>query len=122
MGQAIIDTNDFPHWDVLNVELKGKVSTKVRRWAEYITKQNPDSLWYHGNSQWTLDPLPTYNKTTYTIKNDKGVWYCNCQGFQSKLKKGITNPECSHIQIVKIVAGARMKNKARERRELTWKD
>jgi len=104
----MIDLSDFPYWDAMHLELKGKVSSKVRGWVKYI-KNNQDGLTYQGDGQWVLNPLPGYNKTPYVIKNDKGNWYCNCQYFVKNAEQG-NIVECSHIQIVKIVAGARRHN------------
>ena len=119
----MIDTTDFPYWDAMNIELKGKVSSKVRKWANYIVKDDRSGLWYQGDGQWVINPLPGYNKTAYTIKNDKQSWYCNCQGFQSKLKRFNDGDwdiivECSHIQITKLVAGAMMQEQALKRKGL----
>jgi len=52
-----------------------------------------------GNNQWVCHPIKGYNKTIYRIELNTS-FNCNCQGYQSKLRKG-EKPICSHIIAVK---------------------
>ena len=49
------------------------------------------------SSGWIIKPIKGYNSTTYLVSEDLT---CNCQGYQTKLKKGET-PNCSHILAVR---------------------
>ena len=44
-------------------------------------------------------PIQGYNTRTYHIQRVDESYVCNCQGFQSKLKKG-EFPFCSHVLAV----------------------
>jgi len=51
-------------------------------------------------NKWECLPLPGYNKTTYKIELRDDGYFCNCQGYNTKLKKG-EEPTCSHIIAIK---------------------
>lgn len=54
------------------------------------------------NKEFFCKPLRGYNTRTYTLVNHNlGDFECNCQGYQSKLKKG-EFPSCSHILALKL--------------------
>lgn len=57
-----------------------------------------------------VNPIPDYNKTTYTINNrGDGHFECNCQ-FYNTVSKDWTHPSCSHIQAVKFYLEIRRHN------------
>jgi len=56
-----------------------------------------------------VKPIAGYNTRTYTIQKRKTGFECNCQGCQTKIKKGLYDPEkqsltaCSHILAVYLL-------------------
>ena len=74
-------------------------SYKIRRLLELNRIQPGDEL-----GEWVCLPVPGYNTRTYTMTPNHHFhcgWECNCQGFQSKVRKG-KEPHCSHINALRI--------------------
>lgn len=54
------------------------------------------------DGHWICKPILGYNTRTYTIEEKNGGYECNCQGCQSRIRKGLS-PICSHILAVRLL-------------------
>lgn len=54
------------------------------------------------DNHWICKPIEGYNTRTHTIEDNDGHYSCSCQGYQSKLRKGLI-PICSHIMAVRLL-------------------
>lgn len=81
-------------------ELKYSQQQKIKKFLEY------DCIKYDSiKKEYLCLPIPGYNTRTYTLKWNKELkeFECNCQGFQTKMKKYLLDPitapkpSCSHI-------------------------
>lgn len=114
--------NDICFWNHWAKELKGSIVSKAKRF--YKCKL----IAYCGFNTWVVEPIKDYNTRVYTVTNvrdeeDIRSFSCNCQGFQSKLRKfklreSTDEPYCSHTVAVKMFAGVMAHNKAVERRQV----
>jgi len=72
------------------------IITKAKKFNELgLVKYNSES------KDWSILPIPGYNKTTYTVFGTQGHFVCNCQ-FYNTVSKHWEHPTCSHIQAVKF--------------------
>ena len=70
-------------------------------------------------SYWLVKPIAGYNTRTYTVMRGPMGLECNCQGFQTKLKKFNRGegpkPSCSHCLAVEIFERKRNQPPAQRR-------
>ena len=86
------------YYDLAHRCLAVPQSYKVRRILEY-------GCLVPTEEGWECLPIAGYNTRTYTITKNHHFecgWECNCQGFQSKVRKG-KEPYCSHINALRIL-------------------
>ena len=109
LGKKIMIDENVMSW---NPWLKKLTNSMVNKAFKFIQHH---CIEYHGNNTWNVKPIPTYNSSTYIVTNKKSNFECNCQGFQTKLKKSDQEPYCSHIIAIKIFEGNRQRQKKIER-------
>ena len=83
-------------YDPILKRLKNTQRAKIKKLIEN------KCIRYVGNNTYICLPIKGYNKTTYIIRRSdiyECGFECNCQGFQTKVKKG-EYPICSHIGAV----------------------
>lgn len=88
--------NDLQYYDEVLRELKHPQRQKIMRVIPYIRRVN--AYTYHSL------PIPGYNHSDrphILILSPDGSWHCSCQGYASKLKRGLV-PTCSHIEAAKL--------------------
>jgi len=113
-------SNDVCFWDHWTKELKGSIISKAKKFYKLKLVS------YVGDNTWIVEPIKDYNTRTYEVTNKKDdedirSFECNCQGFQSKLRKfklrqSDEEAYCSHTVAVKMFAGNEAHNKAVERK------
>lgn len=92
--------NDIQYYSSLEKELKHSQIHKAKKFIEFkLIEYDKESKGF------ICKPIPGYNFTTYkltplkekiAIGDSKIDFECDCQGFQTKKKKGET-PFCSHL-------------------------
>jgi len=101
-----------------NEEIKKSIIAKARKlialglieWdpSFSLTDRQAAQDFINGKNEgvYVAHPIPGYNTTTYVITKPGIGYECTCQGCQSKIRKGLYNPNvedkaaCSHILAV----------------------
>ncbi|MEW6295936.1 MAG: hypothetical protein AB1467_06670 [Candidatus Diapherotrites archaeon] len=92
----MIDYHDVQYYDHISKKLTMPQMEKAMKFV-YL-----DLIKYNGDGSFTCKAMIGYNTRNYTLKkHSEFSWECNCQGWQSKLKKyehdGSAWPSCSHV-------------------------
>lgn len=94
----VINPRSVIYYSSFTKQVKGNVKSKAKKILELglIEDFSDVDLFY-------VNPIKGYNKTKYTISRNGIGYECNCQGCQSKMRKGEYDPQteekaaCSHI-------------------------
>jgi len=123
LGPQEVNADNVPYWCHHAKELKGSVKAKAQRFLKHdLIRYVGDDPEYSSKYTFICLPLNTdeelvdketgkvfvkqayesdYNKNIYKIyKNESGVFECNCQGWQTKARKGEIGEDgchCAHV-------------------------
>lgn len=91
MKIEVEDPKDVQFYSAHARELKRTQQEKILKFIEHrCIEYSPEMKCF------LCHPIPGYNVTTYTVKREGKGFSCNCQGYQTKLKRG-EEASCSHI-------------------------
>lgn len=100
----IIDFHNVMYWEPESKQLMARKQNGEREATTMLNKAHKflmaGCISQKSEGIYMIKPLINYNKTTYTVIEKDGGYYCNCQGFHK-------NGSCSHILAVRqfIFAG-----------------
>lgn len=113
LGPETIDVNNVQYWCRHTKELKKSQVRKAKLFVEYecvhyigkgafvCLPLNTESSWKVGGKVFKKIPYEQdYNNSEYIIVKKDGIFQCNCQGWQSKDKRGEMADDgcmCSHV-------------------------
>jgi len=100
----IVDFHNVMYWEPNSKQLIERKNNGEREATSMLNKAHKfltaGCVCQKSEGIYMIKPLINYNKTTYTVIEKDGGYYCNCQGFHK-------NGSCSHILAVRqfIFAG-----------------
>lgn len=83
------------------VDELGQVRADVMRYKASKFIENRCLDYSPDTKEFFVKPIKGYNSRTYSLKQENGLWSCNCQGAVTKKKRG-EFVSCSHLLSLKL--------------------